>query len=129
MVNDKRSEFLVKMKDGMKKIRFTSEYLCQAEKHLGGQSILAILSDETKVGFTTVRALLWAGMKGAGSPWSIEGVGKQMLLTELQNYFETIGEAFRSATGMTEIDEDSDADEDSGGDMDPTGIPVSATDA
>ncbi|KPJ59107.1 MAG: hypothetical protein AMJ46_12640 [Latescibacteria bacterium DG_63] len=126
MVNDKRGEFLVKMADGTKKIRFKSEYLCQAEKHLGGKSILYAMTNEEQLGFTTVRALLWAGLRGAGSKWTLEGVGKQMLMDELQNYMKILMEAFQAATG---IGSDEDEDEDNETELDPTGIPGSAESA
>ena len=128
MVNDKRGEFVVKMADGTKKIRFKSEFLCQAEKHLGGKSVLFVLSDAEHLGVTTVRALLWAGLHGAGSKWTLDGVGKQMIMLELTNYIETIMEAFQAATGIA-VDEDEEEDEESEKEMDPTGIPGSAKNA
>lgn len=129
LVNDKRGEFLVKTADGTKKIRFKSEHLCQAEKHLGGVSVLAVLSNSEKLGFSAIRALLHAGLQGAGNRWTLEAVGKNMLMSELTNYIETIIEAFQAATGIgVGADEEQSEDEEERV-MDPTEIPGSANNA
>lgn len=106
--NNKRGLMTVKMKDGEKYLRFTSDTLCRAEKMLGGQSVLGILRDPDKVGYTVLRALLWAGLHGAGSKWSVEEVGNHMVMSKTQEYIGTMYKAFASASGMALEEDDKD---------------------
>jgi hypothetical protein len=94
-----------------KYIRFTANALCEAEGVLK-QSLPALFADEESIkqlGFTQVRALLWAGLRGArggaGPKWSLEQVGEQMDPAMTGEYLKAIGRALRLATtGKVEPD-------------------------
>jgi len=117
--NTKRGFITVKLKDGEKKLCFTTNALVEAEETLG-QSIPSMFSGgENAVlrnfGFKAIRILLWAGIRGAGSKWSLSAVGSQMESSRLGEYSEAIIKALASAMG-TEL-EDTEGPEE----LDPTG--------
>lgn len=104
-----------------KKLRFTANALIAAEEHLN-KSVWAILQHPETIGFRELRALLWAGMSGAGSPWKMDAVAKQMNLKEIGNYTNAVLRAISTAMGIdpdkVEVESDEDAD--------PTEIPATS---
>lgn len=114
-MNSKRGLAKVQIGDGTKYLKFTTNALVELEDVLGCSVTSLFMGDETQIGerlgFKTVRALLWAGLKGAGSKFSIRAVGEIMEPQELQTYLEAIGKALNSALGSTtSIEEDPEAD-------------------
>lgn len=119
MANEKRGEVKVDIGDGTKKIRYTMNALIDFED-VTGKSVTEVGNNP---GMREIRALLWAGLRGAGSKWRIEDVGKHMHVDKIAYYGEACGRALSLALGS-----DADEDEDEGNDpLDPTDDPADAS--
>lgn len=106
-MNDRRGYVKVKLGDGTKMLRYTTNALVELEKELGG-AVQSVLQDPTKAGFAAIRALLWAGLKGAGSRFTVLAVGELMHPSKVGYYAEKCGEALSAAMQA----EDEEASED-----------------
>ena len=114
MYNKHRGESIsVPLKEGTKTvkklIRFDTNALAELEGVLGIKSMLAVLESPEKVhehfGFSMLRAMVWAGLKGAGSAMTLEEVGESMQLTCINDYSKAIAQALTLATrGAVEPD-------------------------
>jgi hypothetical protein len=103
-MNSKRGLAKVTIGDGTKYLRFTTNALVELEDELG-ISVTALLSGgeeavQARMGFKTMRALLWAGLRGAGSRFSIADVGNMMDPTAIGDYMTAVGAALNTSLGV-----------------------------
>ena len=115
-MNSKRgySKIKVPMGDGeFKFLRYDANALAELEDILNIGSVLKLLvefseevkgSDSTKVnipeklGFKTLRALVWAGIKGAGGSYTLEQIGDMMDPSRFADYMLATVRAITLAT-------------------------------
>lgn len=123
-VNKHRGEVTVRLLDGEKRLRLTNDALVRAEEALGGANIFAIMNHaEERFSLTVLRALVWAGMYGAGSKWKLADVGKQMNVSLTEHYMESVRQALKLAWGDDEEQTDQDEQGAEDGSLDPTNAP------
>ena len=108
--NSKRGFIAVKFKDGEKKLCFTTNALVEAEELLG-KSVSGLFSGTEaellrNFGFREIRILLWAGIRGAGSKWSVKGVGSQMETKNFVHYAQAVSEGIALAMNGGEVDDE-----------------------
>lgn len=85
-------------------------------------STVTLFKNAEKLGFKETRALLWAGLQGANSKFTLEAVGKVMDTQDLTLYLKAIGVALALALGSDDA-EDEGAEPDP---LDPTEAPIAA---
>jgi hypothetical protein len=121
-MNPSQGYVTIRLGDGEKRLRFTTDALCSFEDVMGKPATWYLGAGEEliveRVGVRVVRALIWAGLRGAGSKWKLEAVGRQMELAQMPAYMEAIAKAFAEAYGAG--DEESPEEE-----ADPTRAPES----
>lgn len=101
IVADARGRVAVRLGKEGKFINFTNNALCDLEEELG-HSVMALFGgDETtraeKLGFRQVRAMMWAGIRGAkGARYTLEEVGEMMDVSDLAYYTQAIAVALNA---------------------------------
>ena len=102
----------IRLSDGTAKFMTVNwQTLAEAEEKLGGVSLIAMFGGgednvTERIGFRAVLALLWAGMKSAGSDLTYDQVGNLLDGERMGEYFEAVGNAINHfATGGKSVPE------------------------
>lgn len=105
MSQNERKGAKIQLGDGTKWLVYTVDSLCDLEESLGVPAT-ALLADAKQLGFREIRALVWAGLHGAGSKFSLRDVGRLMEPSKLADYATAAGEALQKAFGTSSADEE-----------------------
>ena len=91
---DVRGRVAVQFGEQSKFLHFTANAVVQLEEQLGSSIMGLFTGDESvraeRLGITQIRALLWAGVRGAGSKFSIDDIGEMMDLADLGYYTQCV---------------------------------------